>query len=383
MMLILLIPGFAFSQEGGVKFLENVPFAQAMEQAKQANKMLFVDCYTSWCGPCKMMLRDVFPQKSVAEYFNPKFVCAKFDMEKGEGVELKNKYNVKAFPTFLIFNAQTGEEITRIVGGNPAEEFIKTIDEGLKDGGLTALRKKYEAGNRDNEFVLSYINALNRAYLSNEATDVTEDFLKNKEDQLLENKQLYELFESFITSPYHPLFQYVWNHKDEFIKKYGKRVETKLENSYINYPMRAFVIRNGKERSFDQDAMDKYVKFLEEVKFDRIDYIKLNTQILAAQLNKDWKKMLELAHQYDKTYKANDRDIYNWSMNIERGCTDNAVRQEVANWIKERLANINKEIEEQNKTKAKDGNTPAMSMVNGPAYKNVYEKLLKKLEETK
>ena len=382
-MLILLIPGFAFAQENGVKFLENVSFAQAMEQAKNANKMLFVDCYTSWCGPCKMMLRDVFPQKSVADYFNPKFVCAKFDMEKGEGVELKNKYSVKAYPTFLIFDSQTGEEITRIVGGNKADAFIKTIEESLKDGGLASLRKKYEAGNRDNEFVLSYIEALERGYYTNEVAAVTEDFLKGKESELLQNKDLYKLFEQHISSPYNSIFQYVWNHKDEFIQKYGNGVKSKLENTYIGYPMRTFVVKNGKERSFDQAGMDKYIKFLEEVKFDRIDYIKLNSQIMAAQLNKDWKTMLELAHQYDKTYKATDQDIYNWCMNLERGCTDNAVRQDAAKWIKERLASIEKEIEEQSKAKAQGGTTPAMSMVSGPIYKNAYEGLLKQFEATK
>ena len=70
-------------------------------------------------------------------------------------------------------------------------------------------------------------------------------------------------------------------------------------------------------------------------------------------------------------------------MNLERGCTDNAVRQDAAKWIKERLASIEKEIEEQSKVKAKDGVMPAMSMVSGPAYKNVYEGLLKKFEATK
>ena len=36
------------------KFLE-LAFTKALEQAKGENKMVFVDCYTSWCGPCKMM----------------------------------------------------------------------------------------------------------------------------------------------------------------------------------------------------------------------------------------------------------------------------------------------------------------------------------------
>ena len=74
--------------------------------AKQENKLVFMDCYTSWCGPCKMMTSKVFPQKIMGDYFNPRYVCVKFDMEKGEGVDLKTKYDVKAFPTFLCLDSE-------------------------------------------------------------------------------------------------------------------------------------------------------------------------------------------------------------------------------------------------------------------------------------
>lgn len=48
---------------------------------------MFVDFYTDWCGPCKVMARDVFPQKQVGDFFNAKFVCLKLNAEK-EGREL-------------------------------------------------------------------------------------------------------------------------------------------------------------------------------------------------------------------------------------------------------------------------------------------------------
>ena len=48
---------------------------KALEQAKVENKYVFVDCYTSWCGPCKMMAEKILPLKEVGEYMNGKFVC--------------------------------------------------------------------------------------------------------------------------------------------------------------------------------------------------------------------------------------------------------------------------------------------------------------------
>ena len=88
----------------GIKFVEEKTFDEALSEAKKENKMLFVDCYTSWCGPCKMMATKVFTQDKVGEYFNARFVSIKIDMEKGEGPAMKDKFGVKAFPTFLFLD---------------------------------------------------------------------------------------------------------------------------------------------------------------------------------------------------------------------------------------------------------------------------------------
>ena len=59
----------------------------AIELAAKENKMVFIDFYTTWCGPCKRMSKEVFPQQEVGEYFNRTFISLKLDAEKENGLE--------------------------------------------------------------------------------------------------------------------------------------------------------------------------------------------------------------------------------------------------------------------------------------------------------
>ena len=94
----------------------DLSFDEALAAARAEGKLLFVDCYTTWCGPCKNMAEKVFPQKAAGDYFNPRFVCVKYDMEQGEGVELAKRWEVHAYPTFLIIRPD-GSIHHRMVGG--------------------------------------------------------------------------------------------------------------------------------------------------------------------------------------------------------------------------------------------------------------------------
>lgn len=114
------------AQEKGVKF-ESGTLTELLSKAAAGEKYLFVDVYTTWCGPCKYMAGRVFTQESVGNYFNRTFVNAKFDAEdKGEGSRIAKKYGVTAYPTFLVLDG-AGNEVTRIVGGDEPAAFIKKV----------------------------------------------------------------------------------------------------------------------------------------------------------------------------------------------------------------------------------------------------------------
>ena len=161
--IILIVSIYAQNNAQGINF-EHGTFREALEKAKKENKLIFMDCYTTWCGPCKYLAKNIFPQKQVGDFFNQHFVNQKMDMEKGEGVDLCKKYGVSSFPT-LLFIDENGVVVHKLVGGMAAEELIEgakgAIDPSLRIG---ALKAKYEDGNRNYEFLMTYLTALKRQY---------------------------------------------------------------------------------------------------------------------------------------------------------------------------------------------------------------------------
>lgn len=148
----LFLAAIAFAQ--GIKFEEG-NFKSILAKAKKENKLVFIDAYAVWCGPCKLMVKNIFPLKPVGDYYNANFVNAKIDMEKGEGIDLAKKYNVKVFPTYLFINGD-GEEVHRTIGYVEEKDFIQfAMDAGDPNKRLTALKQKFEKGEKDSEFLLN------------------------------------------------------------------------------------------------------------------------------------------------------------------------------------------------------------------------------------
>lgn len=145
LLILVSIPLSMMSQTKGIIF-EKGTFAQALAKAKQENKNVFVDCYTQWCGPCHFMSTDVFPLDSIGNFMNPKFVSIKIDMEHGEGPALQKKFDVKAYPTFIIFNSD-GNEVGRFLGMAVGQDFYTKVNMALKgvkdvDKEVAKLKKK-------------------------------------------------------------------------------------------------------------------------------------------------------------------------------------------------------------------------------------------------
>jgi thiol-disulfide isomerase/thioredoxin len=148
-------------------------FDEALRQARQEGKPLFVDCYTVWCGPCRYMADNVFTLPAAGEWFNARFVCVKIDMEKGEGPELASRYRVAGYPTFLVVGTD-GRELHRVVGSGELNDFIARVDVGLTaEKPLATLAGEYENGGLGPHEMTDYWLLLRAAGRMDMATQVS------------------------------------------------------------------------------------------------------------------------------------------------------------------------------------------------------------------
>lgn len=163
----------------GIEFFHGT-WSEARAKAKTEGKIIFVDAYAEWCGPCKRMAREVFTQEKVGDYFNANFINLKIDMEKAENAEFAGKYPVSAYPT-LMFLDSTGKLIQKAIG---AKDVAGLLEFGTKAQGRSDksadYEKAYNEGNRDPQFLYDYVKSLNAA--SKPSLKVTNEYLATQQD---------------------------------------------------------------------------------------------------------------------------------------------------------------------------------------------------------
>ena len=112
-----------FGEYEGIQF-QKADLKSALKKAQEQKKIIFVDVYASWCGPCKMLDRQTFSNKKVGEHFNNKFINIKLDGESSEGIEIMKKYQLRSYPT-LLFLDENGNLISKNTGFYSAKELIE------------------------------------------------------------------------------------------------------------------------------------------------------------------------------------------------------------------------------------------------------------------
>ncbi len=340
--------------EKGMHFEHGLSWQQVLDKAKKENKFIFIDCYTTWCGPCKMMSAQVFPLEATGNFYNDKFINIKVQLDTtandndevkswfAAGKNIADKYNVKAYPTYLFFDPN-GEIVHRAVGSSDPVTFINKGKDALnKETQYYAAKRLYESGKRDTALLLKLAKASTDAYDRPFSDQVSKDYLATQTNLL--TPQNIQLLSNTIQKSTDPGFKELLQDPAMFDK--------------YNYPgYAAATIRNviGREEIFPvvapkntpaanpdwKKALDNASKKYPAYAAEAVGYYK----IAVAKSQNNWPAFSAAVSGYIKDYgtKINAMDLNNYAWSIFEKCDDMACVDKALAWSKQSLTGNEKQ----------------------------------------
>ncbi|MEM9819450.1 MAG: thioredoxin family protein [Bacteroidota bacterium] len=124
------------SPKKGVQFADEATLSDVLEKAEKKGKLVFLDIYTDWCVPCKVMDEEVFSDQQVADFLNDKFISYKVDAEKGNGRNIAFLFQTQVYPT-LLFLDHKGKVVVKNEGALSQSQLISMGNEALSAQRLT------------------------------------------------------------------------------------------------------------------------------------------------------------------------------------------------------------------------------------------------------
>jgi thiol-disulfide isomerase/thioredoxin len=332
--LLLMFPGLLLSstvtaQERGVHFEHALSWAQVQAKAKAENKYIFVDCFTTWCGPCKHMRTVIFPQAEMGDFFNDKFVSVEVQLDTtskddeqvkswyADAHAIMTQYSIKAFPTYLIFSPD-GQPVHRIVGGGTVKSFIKEV-QGAFDTTkqyYTKL-KQFENGRRDSAFLRQFAIQANDAYDLPLGMKVTKAYLAGQPTLLTPAAlELIYMYTSRSTDEY---FGFLAEHITEINGVLGAgKAEKKLRTIFMN---EGRGIRWNDKRVADWKNYQKKIAATLPSQAAEIT-MRIDIDIFLAK--RDWPKFEKALTAYMKQYsrQMSDGDMNSIAWSVFENCSD-------------------------------------------------------------
>lgn len=339
------------TKPSGIAFVD-LSFDKAVELAAQENKLLFMDCYTDWCGPCRQMSAQIFPDPTVGEYFNPRFVSIKVNMERGEGKELRKRFNVTAYPTMIIVDPSTHEVVHRIMGSSSAKRLIERIKAGMGDDNLGSMTQRYRQGERSRDFMVRYIDLLMESGDKELSRSVaTELFTDTACIRLItEKKEYFDIFYNCIDDPFCDAFKYFVEHRQKVDENFGSNnPQAKIYNTWNDYAT-GLITPQGDEYVLPKKSYKEFVVYMKQCGESRnsIKRVDFKTHMELYRQNGNWKAFTNTGDKYLRSRSTfendnpelftviNDMDMILWANEIADNSSDVNLRKRAAEWCTQR-----------------------------------------------
>ncbi|MES2774700.1 MAG: thioredoxin fold domain-containing protein [Bacteroidota bacterium] len=352
-LLLSAFAAFAMAQEKGMHFEHNTSWEKVLAKAKAENKFIFVDAFTTWCGPCKMMSKNIFPLEEVGKFYNANFINVKIQLDTTKddnddvkswfaaGKELATKYNVRAYPTYLMFNPN-GEIVHRAVGSSDAAKFLaKGADAINPDKQYYGMKRLYENGKKEEKFLYTLAKAANDAYDQPFSKLVTDEYLATQKNLL--TKENIEFLANTISTSKDKGFNELLNNPEAFDKVVGPGyAQSTIRNIVYREEAMPILFPKGQKPAANPDwdaalaaASAKYPKHAAEA----ISFYKIST----FQRKGDWKNfgpaVVDYMKAYGSTASPNQMNSFAWT--VFENCEDMSCVANALEWSKQSFAKDN------------------------------------------
>ena len=301
--ILLCLLGLPCKAQEGIRF-ETIPFRQALDKARTEGKLVFIDCFTQTCAPCKRMARDIFPLKECGDYFNPRFISLAHDMEAGEGVEIAKKYNVRVYPTYLFINPDGTLLCSSTGATKTAKDFIDRVTKAIEQVSLDA---RYDKGERSSEFLLAYIRQLQKSP-STRLPKVVEEYLCPMTVAQLCQPEAWSIFSEEVKSTDSKLFQRLLSERKEFAAILGAQ---KVEQFILQRYFEEF--RVYKRMGLDWDKRITALQTLEQEGYKstlQLRYAMRFRQIIDKKQHEDVKEIIGTLKRIEKELPDEKERMY-------------------------------------------------------------------------
>lgn len=301
---------------------------EAKEKAQAENKLIFVDGYTTWCEPCKMMDIQVFNRSQVARFFNRNFINYKMDMEKGQGPILALNYEIQEYPSFL-FLTSDGTLVHKVNGYKHADEMIASAKPALMPENKTiAWDKRYAGGDRKADFLYNYtFERLRR--MDGSHREIVQAYLGTQEDWNLEHnvKYIYQFMEDIDSD----MFLHMAQHRAHYESVIGseevsRTIDIMVNNKIFNSTpaptidevcsLYRLAYPDSGEKLAAEYAMKKYE---ESGEFEKYMDIAMVYYPASAELFSFEKKQSFVSEIFEKSQNPDHmQQAYQWSREIQK-----------------------------------------------------------------
>jgi thioredoxin 1 len=220
---LMLLQMEAFAQVEFIEVTTAEEMAHARKKAADQDQMLFVDVYATWCGPCKIMDREVYANLAVGEYMNSKFVNVRMDGETDYGRKYAAEQKLEGYPSMYIFSPQ-GDPLSRLIGFSPADELLMSLKGLVENYELVRkYRSKYEDGTITMEDFAEYVAVVRKMGNEEQAENLAGEYIKKQMgDDLSDNDIRVVAFYMDLEDPWWPDF-----------RKDPERIQRVLGNEYM------------------------------------------------------------------------------------------------------------------------------------------------------